>query len=730
MTGLERMVPLVGLLVAGSYAYAVPILVPKPREMSMTGGTADSPLVEERRDPSVPREGYELEIAEGRIRIKSSDAAGSFYAHETLKQLAEGKDGTRYPCLRIRDWPEYEWRGVLIDEGRHFFGIDTVKKLIRAMAYHKLNTLHWHLTEDQGWRLALDRWPELVRWGASRASSPLPGELRTGDGKPYGPYYYSKAQIREIQAYARERHVKIVPEIEIPGHSRAALAAYPRFSCLGDRLPRRPDSTWGVKCELFCAGNDEAIAFLESVLDEVCELFSDSDTIHIGGDECPKQRWESCPKCQARMRQLGLRSEDELQGWMTRHFTEYLAARGKRVVGWDDILAGGVPKGTVVMSWRGTVGALVAASNGVASVVCPRTHVYLDYRQGIMDDPWGGLGGQTLSHVYSFDPMKGLASGQRKYVLGSQGLLWSENIFYEDELFWLGFPRLAAIAEVLWTADPRRDYGEFSRRMAFHIPRIRAMGISCAPTPEGLPANVATEPVPNNGNFGYDWHRRHARICREQSSWRSQPDVLLVGDGLIQQWAGTNTIAEADDPLVLPRWRESFAGYRVLNMGFGGDCTQHVLWRLEDGEIKNNDPKLVVLMIGINNLLPRGENGATSGTPEETVQGVRRILEIIHKKAKSAEIVLMGVLPCLEANHPCRDAVTRVNRMLSRLPRHVGEGHVQFLDVGERFIGANGEIPRALMPDGIHLSDDGYRILTAALRPYLEKCAGNCGEDR
>lgn len=349
-------------------------LVPQPQAFTPgTGWCPGTAAIVEKTDATLPREGYALTVAADGITVAAADADGAFYARETLKQLAEtGPDGAvRYPVCSVRDAPKYPWRGVLVDEGRHFFGKATVKKMIEAMAVNKLNVLHWHLTEDQGWRIDLKRYPELVRWGAARAESPVIGTLDEGDGKPYGPYFYTEEDIAEIVDFAEAHHVRIVPELEIPGHSRAALAAYPQFSCLGDRLERRPDTTWGVKRELYCAGNDEAIRFLEGVLDEFCRLFRHSDTIHIGGDECPKSRWRECPKCQARLKALGLPNEDALQSWMTRHFTDYLAKKGRRAIGWEEILDGGVPEGACAMSWLGLKGALKAVTNG-GTALCVR----------------------------------------------------------------------------------------------------------------------------------------------------------------------------------------------------------------------------------------------------------------------------------------------------------------------------------------------------------------------
>ena len=710
---------MVQMMMAACFGVA---LVPAPRQMELRDGTcAAETRIEERTDASLPKSGYELTVADGGVTIVSSDADGAFYARETLKQLAEVDGGkTNYPCCRIVDSPRYAWRGCLIDEGRHFFGKATVKRMIEAMAYHKLNVLHWHLTEDQGWRIDLRKWPELAKWGAARAESPIPGKHNLGDGRPYGPYFYTEEDIAEIVEFAEAHHVKIVPELEIPGHSRAALAAYPQFSCLGERLERRPDTSWGVKRELYCAGNDEAIGFLESVLDEFCRLFKYSDTVHIGGDECPKTRWRNCPKCQARMKALGLRDEDALQTWMTRHFTEYLSKKGKRAIGWEEILDGGVPAGTAVMSWLGPKGALKAVTNGVDCVVCPTTYTYLDQRQDLAFDPWRtGKGGLSLAKVYGFDPADGIPEEAKEHVIGSEGLLWTESITDPEELMWMGFPRLCAVAEVLWTADPKRDYAAFAKRLETHIPRLRAMGVNSAPTPEGLPRNVAVEPV---SRLDVPWWKaRHDYVLAESKTWRSNPKVVFLGDSITHNWTGRDSIGELDDSLTLPRWKQAMGGFgwNAMGFGYGGDQTQHLLWRLRNGEIARIAPELVVVMIGVNNVWPAGNRPIS--TPEETVSAIRQILAEIRRQQPKAKILLMGVLPAHEKGSKIRHEVDRINRLLARIPSYEPDGKIRFLDIGERYLGANGEIPRALMPDLVHPSDAGYAIWAKAIRPYLEE---------
>lgn len=639
-------------------------IVPAPREfVQQAGFCPDSAPVRTIRDTAIPPEGYRLTIAPDGIGIASSDEAGEFYARVTLGQIAEtdARGITNYPCCTISDSPQFRWRGCLVDEGRHFFGKTAIKKMIDAMACNKLNVFHWHLTEDQGWRIDLKRWPELAARGAVR------------DG--YGPFCYSEEDISEIVEYAERNHIKIVPELEIPGHSRAALAAFPEFSCLGERLERRPDPTWGVKRELYCAGNDAAIRFLEEVLDEFCRLFKYSDTIHIGGDECPKSRWRMCPKCQARIKSLGLADENELQSWMMRHFADYLAKKGKRAVVWEEAVDGGLAGNSIVMSWLGKERAVEAAKAGADCVVCPRTLTYFDQRQELPLDPWRADGkGLPLSSVYSFDPLDGFATGTVSHVLGSEGLLWSEQIEEPGELMWMAFPRLCALAEVLWTADAKRDYSEFSKRLAVHIPRMRAMGVNSAPTPEGLLENRALVSVENRYATGYDWKARHDYIVDEARTWRANPRIVFIGGGVLHCMSGMESIGETDDSLTDPRWKALFApGERILNMSFDGDRTENILWRLENGELKRVKPELVVIMAGDENLRPDADGSLSS--PEEIAQAVRRIVTHVRREQPKAKILLLGI----EAPGGAADLVSRLNALLSRIPSYEVGGEVSFV---------------------------------------------------
>lgn len=467
-------------------------IVPQPRKMMVKGGETANVKVTRISDCAIPTEGYRLEIAADGVRIASSDAAGAFYAQKTLEQLLDSSvpDGRRLPLLEIEDAPRYRWRGVLIDECRHFFGKETLKGVLDQMSRHKLNVLHWHLTEDQAWRLDIPGYPELVRYGAIRPESVCHGNRQKTNGIPYGPFYYAESDVREILAYAAERQIMVVPEIELPGHVFAALAAYPEYACFPEHLAKRsPRVRWGIEKDVLCLGNDRAIRFMEDVLDYVCRLFP-SEIIHIGGDECPSVMWKTCPKCQARIRAEGLKNEHDLQPWATRHFVGFLARRGKRALGWDEYLLGEVPKNAIGMSWRAggggaghrflTPGECVARGHDL--VMTPKTNCYLDYGQGLADDPFEYLGGcVTLEKAYAFDPCGGVPVELRGHILGGQGNNWSECTWNEYDLEWKLWPRMCALAEVLWTGEDRPGFAHFKNRMRIHRKRLIGQGVNCAP---------------------------------------------------------------------------------------------------------------------------------------------------------------------------------------------------------------------------------------------------------
>ena len=506
----KRQFVVAGVMLAGWMGWAMPVLVPAPRQMTVGKGAyvlpaagVEAVAVRETRDASLPPEGYRLSVTTGGVSIASADAAGAFYARQTLKQLAEGGATgmpAALPCVEIADSPAYRWRGVHLDEVRHFFGKENVKRIFDLMAYHKLNVFHWHLTDDEGWRLEIPAYPELTRIGAARPTSWKRGgrphkvngrKIIDRNTEAYGPYFYTATDVREILAYAEARHITVVPEIELPGHAGAAVTAYPQFACKPEGARERIwDSGWGNTIDVFCVGNDETVRFLERVLDDVCELFP-SKVIHIGGDECPRTRWRECSKCQARMKAEGMKDVNELQAWMTRHFAGYLERKGRRVMGWDEILSGDVPQSAIGMSWRtsqknGTGDKLTSGAEGARRghdmVMTPHLLCYYDYCQDLPDDPFQYIGGHvSLEKAYSFDPCDGVAEDAKPHVLGGQCNNWTEFTWNEHDLAWKMWPRTCAMAEVLWTAPAPRDFWDFFKRMEVHRRRLIAMGVNCAP---------------------------------------------------------------------------------------------------------------------------------------------------------------------------------------------------------------------------------------------------------
>ena len=491
------------LVVSG--VYAAPAIMPAPRKLvekegvfTCKGSAAKVAAFE--TDSSIPKEGYRISVTASGIKITSSDAAGRFYALETLKQLeSQAKGGTKVPCVEIEDSPRYQWRGFHLDECRHFFGKEVVKEIFDLMARYKLNRFHWHLTEDQGWRIDVPGYPELVKYGAVRPASVKHGkkavkgnkaDADTLNGVKYGPYFYTEADLREIVAYAKERHIQIVPEIELPGHVYAALAAYPQYACYPENLAARiPRLVWGIEKDVLCIGNDEAIKFMENILDYVCKIFP-GDVIHIGGDECPQVRWQTCPKCQARIKAEGLKDHHDLQPWITRHFVKFLEARGKRALGWDEYLLGDIPKSAIGMSWResrsGAGHALVsgaaAAKRGHDVVMTPCSYCYLDYGQGLKDDPFFYIGGKvTLERCYSFNPCAGVPDDAKAHILGGQGNNWTEYTWNEYDLAWKAWPRMLALSEVFWLGEAKPGFADFLKRAEVHRSWLIRHGVNCAP---------------------------------------------------------------------------------------------------------------------------------------------------------------------------------------------------------------------------------------------------------
>ena len=436
--------------------------------------------------PETEGESYRLVVERDRVQIASGGPAGAFYAVQTLLQLlpSECEYGTavygirwRVPCVLIEDRPRFRWRGMHLDVGRHFFPKQFVERYIDLIARYKMNIFHWHLTEDQGWRIEIKKYPRLTDVGSWRKET-------LGDGRPYGGFY-SQDDIREVVAYARERFVTIVPEIEMPGHCTAALAAYPELSCTGGPFSVAPG--WHVFKDVYCAGNDRTFEFLQDVLTEVIALFP-GPYIHIGGDEVPKDRWRECPRCQKRIKDEHLANEHELQSYFIKRIEKFVNEKGKRLVGWDEILEGGLAPNATVMSWRGVQGGIDAASSGHDVVMTPTSDCYFDYAQGLSGEPESFFGYLPLERVYSYEPVPAaLSSDASRHVLGAQGNVWTEYIASDRHVEYMAFPRACALAEVVWSRPEGREYQEFLSRLAVHFDRFRARGVNARiNTPSGF----------------------------------------------------------------------------------------------------------------------------------------------------------------------------------------------------------------------------------------------------
>lgn len=430
-------------------------------------------------------EGYRLSVTPQTVLIESGGEAGIFYGIQTLRQLLPTAVFAQkpvqdvkwhIPCVAIEDKPRFEWRGLHLDVCRHFMPVEFVKKYIDLLALHKMNTFHWHLTEDQGWRIEIKKYPKLTEIGAWRAETVIGRNTGKYDGKRHGGYY-TQDEVRDIVKFAQERFITVVPEIEMPGHSVAALAAYPELSCTGGPFEVR--KTWGISRDVYCAGNDKTIEFLQDVLTEVLALFP-SEYIHIGGDECPKVRWENCPKCQARIKAEGLEDEHELQSWFIRQMDVFLTERGRRLVGWDEILEGGLAAGATVMSWRGEAGGIKAAQSGHDVVMAPNSHTYFDYYQAEPADEPLAIGGfLPLERVYSYNPTpEALTEKEKEHILGVQGQIWTEYIPNPDHAEYMAYPRACALAEVAWAPVEGKDYKRFYKRLEQHLERLRKLEVN------------------------------------------------------------------------------------------------------------------------------------------------------------------------------------------------------------------------------------------------------------
>lgn len=439
-------------------------------------GEVESDLTEQQK------EAYMIKVDKKGIAIIARQPIGLFRAAQTLRKslpIVKKADKVELPYAEILDEPRFEYRGVLLDCGRHYFTVEFIKKFLDVMALHGSNQFHWHLTEDQGWRFEVKAYPSLAQKGSVRAETVIgPGNSGIYNGTPYGGYY-TQEECREVVHYAAERYINVVPEIDLPGHMQSALHVFPHLGCTGGPYPVR--TYWGVSREVLCGGNPETLTFLKTVLGELCDVFP-SKYIHIGGDECPKHRWQKCPTCQAKIKELGLKNdgkhtpENQLQSYINREVESFMKERGRAIIGWDEILEGGLSGESIIMSWRGTKGGIAAARQGHRVIMSPNVFSYIDHPQ--LKD----LGKQprttdsyivSASKVYSFEPLipDSLTKEQQRLILGPQVNLWTEHVAYPQHAFYQLLPRLGASSEVQWCNPDQKNFDYFKKR----LPRLKKL---------------------------------------------------------------------------------------------------------------------------------------------------------------------------------------------------------------------------------------------------------------
>ncbi len=436
-------------------------------------------------------EGYQLRSDARGVTVQAATEAGLFYGAATLSQLLTSGSAGTVPALKIDDAPRFSWRGLMLDSARHFQSLDEIKRVLDAMAEQKLNTFHWHLTDDQGWRMEIKRYPKLTEVGSCRLPAGDGGrDPATGAERPYCGFY-TQDQIREVIAYAAARHIQVIPEIDVPGHATAAIAAYPELGTID--TPLKPISEWGVFPNLFNT-EESTFEFLENVLEEVIELFP-ANYVHVGGDEAVKDQWEASTRVQARMKEVGAGNENEMQAHLIKRLEKYLEQHDRRLIGWDEILEGGLPPEATVMSWRGTEGGLKAASEGHDVIMSPVTDMYMDYLQtNSENEPPGRPLSTPLGRVYGFEPVPdALARDKQQHILGLQANMFTEHTRSYARLQHNLFPRLAAVAETGWSPRERRDFADFLARLPTQLQRWQAMGIAYAQTPFEVEADVTDD---------------------------------------------------------------------------------------------------------------------------------------------------------------------------------------------------------------------------------------------
>ena len=430
------------------------------------------------KDANLAEEEYSIDITKANCIVRASSYNGFLYAIQTLKQLTSvnifGNEPNPaekflFPCVKIQDKPRFGYRGMHLDCSRHFFSVEEVKKYLDIMALYKLNRFHWHLTDDQGWRVEIKKYPKLTEVGAFRNGTVIKKDWGSNDGVRYGGYY-TQEQMKDIVAYAGKLGIVVIPEIDLPGHMMGALAGYPELGCTGG--PYEVWTRWGISEQVLCPGKEAMFSFLEDVFTELMDIFP-SEYIHIGGDECPKTEWEKCPACQARIKALGIKADEHhtaeqfLQSYVTARVQKFLNDHGRRIIGWDEVLEGELAKGATVMSWRGTEGGIKASAMGFDVIMTPNTYCYFDYYQSEDQDkePFGIGGFLPWDKVYSYEPLEGLNDSQQKHILGVQANLWTEYVATPEHLEYMLLPRMNALSEVQWCVPENKDIERFKAAM-------------------------------------------------------------------------------------------------------------------------------------------------------------------------------------------------------------------------------------------------------------------------
>ncbi len=442
-------------------------------ELTVTDNAANNVITLTTGEAGENPEGYKLTVNSKGITVTGSTEAGVFYGVQTLRKaipFSEGKS-VALPAVEINDYPRFSYRGAHLDVSRHFFSTDSIKRFVDMLALHNINRFHWHLTDDQGWRIEIKKYPKLSTIAAERDETVIGKNSGVYDGIHYGPFFYTQEECKEIVEYAAERHITVIPEIDLPGHMQAAVAAYPQYGCTGG--PYEVWKMWGVSDNVLCAGNDETLKFIEDVLEEVIAIFP-SEYIHIGGDECPKDQWQKCPKCQARIKALGIKGDHKhsaemyLQSFVISHAEKFLNSKGRQIIGWDEILEGGLAPNATVHSWRGIDGGIEAAKQGHDCIMSPNNFLYFDYYQTIYTDeePLAIGGYVPVEKVYSFEPMhESLTPEQQKHIIGVQANLWTEYVPTYSHVEYMELPRMAALCEVQWCKPENKDFNDFRQRL-------------------------------------------------------------------------------------------------------------------------------------------------------------------------------------------------------------------------------------------------------------------------